>query len=138
MATELSHVCHMYVTCMGNALPLPSGVHLPRTTQLVCIHTSVSPPATTCVCVCVLCVCVLCVCVCATWHGTIESHFTELVHVIALLLPQRLLLTISLITLSVVVDAFNVYAIVIRIDCLATNWTDSTLMTSPLHNTRSS
>ena len=91
-----------------------------------------------CVCVCVLCVCVLCVCVCATWHGTIESHFTELVHVIALLLPQRLLLTISLITLSVVVEAFDAYAILIRIDCLATNWTDSTLMTSPLHNTRSS
>jgi hypothetical protein len=35
------------------ALPPPSELNLPRTTQLVRMHTSVSPPATTSVCVCV-------------------------------------------------------------------------------------
>jgi hypothetical protein len=43
-------------SCIRQALPLPSVLNLPRTTQLVCIHTSVSPPATTSVRVCV-CVC---------------------------------------------------------------------------------
>jgi hypothetical protein len=43
-------------SCIRQALPLPSVLNSPLTTQLVCIHTPFSPPATTSVCVCV-CVC---------------------------------------------------------------------------------
>ena len=99
-----------------------------------CVHPyklSLHPQLHVCVYVCV---CVR-VSICVTWHGRMESHFTELADVITLLLLQRL---VSLITLIVVVDAFEVYAILIRIDCLVTHWTDSTLLTSPLHKTRSS
>jgi hypothetical protein len=71
-------------------------LHLPRTTQLVCMHPSVSPPATTCVCVCERER--ESVCVCVTWHGTTESnlHSTEVADVIALLLPPRLGLSTSI------------------------------------------
>jgi hypothetical protein len=136
---RLSGCCQLVSDACQRVSGTPCRSHAPFTflVQLnlcACIH-AVSPPATTCVCVCV-CVCVhVCVCVCVTWHGRMESHFTELADVMTLLLLQRL---ISLITLIVVVDAFEVYAILIRIDCLVTHWTDSTLLTSPLHKTRSS
>jgi hypothetical protein len=69
-----------------------------------CVHPyklSLHPQLHVCVYVCV---CVR-VSICVTWHGRMESHFTELADVITLLLLQRL---ICLITVIVVVDAVDV------------------------------
>ncbi len=83
MATELSHVCHMYVTCMSHVCNMYGVRVTPAIRRSLaaynstCVHPYVclSSRNYMCVCVCVVCVCVVCVCVChLAWDDRKPFH----------------------------------------------------------------